>query len=122
MLKNKVIILILLNLSFYVQAASQVTDGTIVWVGASHTVETSGTYVVIKGGLWSGSSKCNQTTKDHPWYFIENNAPMENQMISIALTSLASSKNSRVYGNGNCSKNGFEKIKTIYSISNLNYK
>ena len=121
MFYKKITLAAILTLPLTLNATSQITDGQVVWVGATQSEDLNGSYIVIKGGLWSGSSKCTQTSKEHPWYFVAKNSVMESQMLSIALTSLASGKNTRIYGNGECTSNGFENIKTIYSISDLKY-
>ncbi|AQS38163.1 hypothetical protein Sps_03016 [Shewanella psychrophila] len=111
----------LLFLAFDTSAKTEVTDGTVVWVGAVDKPQVTGSYVVIKGGLWSGESVCSGTTNTHQWYFIKHDSPVAQQMLSIALTSLATGNTARIYGNGECTDNGFENISTIFSISEIKY-
>ena len=107
--------------SLEIRAKSDVIDGTVVWVGAVETAEATGSYVVIKGGVFKGEPVCSGTTSTHQWYFIRHDSPVSEQMLSVALTSLATGKTTRIYGNNQCSGNGFENIRTIFVIDNLKY-
>lgn len=120
-MRAKLYFLMLLLLTFNANAKTQVTDGSVVWVGAIDSADVSGSYVVIKGGSWDGDSVCSGTTNTHQWYFIDSNSKVSDQMLSIALTSLATGKGTRIYGNGSCTNNNFENIGTMFSISDLKY-